>query len=136
MQLRHFSIFLFVLIFSVSAFGQSKSNPSNKFEQLEKELPTANEYRTASGAPGNKYWQQRADYSIDVEIDDVNQRIIGKETVTYKNLSPDSLNYVWLQIDQNIFSKRFGRATDANRSCVRCGRRAAFDGRRPCGQAL
>ena len=105
MQIRRFSFVLFILILSTLALGQSKSNPSNKFEQLEKELPTAGEYRTASGAPGNKYWQQRADYVIDVELDDVNQRIIGKETVTYKNLSPDSLNYLWLQIDQNIFSK-------------------------------
>ena len=105
MQLRRFSILFIILIFSTLAFGQSKSNPDNKFAQLEKELPTANEYRTASGAPGNKYWQQRADYVIDVELDDVNQRITGKETVTYKNLSPDTLKYVWLQIDQNIFSK-------------------------------
>ncbi|MDQ3179067.1 MAG: M1 family metallopeptidase [Acidobacteriota bacterium] len=86
-------------------FGQSKLKPSDKFRQLEEILPSPNEYRTASGAPGNKYWQQRADYVIDVELDDVNQRIIGKETVTYKNLSPDTLNYIWLQIDQNIFAK-------------------------------
>ena len=86
-------------------FGQSKSKPSDKFRQLEEILPSPNEYRTASGAPGNKYWQQRADYVIDVELDDVNQRINGKETITYKNLSPDSLNYIWLQIDQNIFAK-------------------------------
>ena len=86
-------------------FGQSKSKPSDKFRQLEEILPSPNEYRTASGAPGNKYWQQRADYVIDVELDDVNQRIIGKETITYKNLSPDSLSYLWLQIDQNIFAK-------------------------------
>jgi hypothetical protein len=87
------------------AFGQSKSKPSDKFKQLEENLPTPNEYRTASGAPGNRYWQQRADYVIDVELDDANQRIIGKETITYKNLSPDTLNYVWVQIDQNIFAK-------------------------------
>ncbi len=86
-------------------FAQSKSKPSDKFRQLEEILPTPNEQRTASGAPGNKYWQQRADYVIDVELDDVNQRIIGKETVTYKNQSPDTLNYIWLQIDQNIFAK-------------------------------
>jgi hypothetical protein len=72
---------------------------------LEEILPTPNEYRTASGAPGYKYWQQRADYVIDVELDDVNQRIIGKETITYQNISPDSLSYLWLQIDQNLFAK-------------------------------
>ncbi|MGI8811888.1 MAG: M1 family metallopeptidase [Pyrinomonadaceae bacterium] len=69
------------------------------------ELPTPNEQRTASGAPGGKYWQNHADYVIDVEIDDVNQRLAGKETVTYKNFSPDTLGYVWLQIDQNIHAK-------------------------------
>ncbi len=104
MSLFRFAVVLFVLSFTVSAFAQSKSNPSDKFRQLEENLPTPNEQRTASGAPGARYWQQRADYVIDVELDDVNQRIIGKETVTYKNLSPDTLNYIWLQIDQNIFA--------------------------------
>jgi hypothetical protein len=100
-------IFAFIIVLSCAGFifAQSKSKPSDKFKQLEEDLPTPNEQRTASGAPGNKYWQQRADYVIDVELDDVNQRIIGKETVTYKNLSPDTLNYIWLQIDQNIFAK-------------------------------
>ncbi|HEV8159758.1 MAG TPA: hypothetical protein VGP58_12050, partial [Pyrinomonadaceae bacterium] len=96
---------LIILLSFTFAFSQSKSQPSDKFRQLEEILPTPNEQRTASGAPGNKYWQQRADYVIDVELDDVNQRIIGKETVTYKNLSPDTLNYIWLQIDQNIFAR-------------------------------
>lgn len=96
-----------VIVFSAFAFlnAQSKTDPTDKFRQLEEILPTANEYRTASGAPGHRYWQQRADYVIDVELDDVNQRIIGKETVTYKNLSPDTLNYIWLQLDQNIYAK-------------------------------
>jgi len=100
-------IFAVLLVFlSVSfAFGQSKSKPSDKFRQLEEILPTPNDQRTASGAPGNRYWQQRADYVIDVELDDANQRLTGKETVTYKNLSPDTLNYIWLQVDQNIFAK-------------------------------
>jgi hypothetical protein len=88
-----------------SAFAQSKSRPSDKFKQLEDNLPTPNEYRTASGAPGNKYWQQRADYTINVELDDASQRITGSETVTYHNLSPDTLTYLWLQLDQNIFAK-------------------------------
>lgn len=96
-----------LIVFSAFTFlnAQSKTDPTDKFRQLEEVLPTANEYRTASGAPGHRYWQQRADYVIDVELDDVNQRIIGKETVTYKNLSPDTLNYIWLQLDQNIFAK-------------------------------
>ncbi len=106
MILRQITAIVLVLFTVCFAFGQSKSKPSDKFRQLsDDELPTPNEYRTASGAPGNKYWQNRADYVIDVELDDVNQRIRGKETVTYKNFSPDSLDYLWLQIDQNIHAK-------------------------------
>ncbi|MBC7797404.1 MAG: aminopeptidase, partial [Pyrinomonadaceae bacterium] len=105
---RATALLLLVLFASISISAQSKTKPSDKFRQLEGELPTPNEQRTASGAPGNKYWQQRADYNIDVELDDVNQRIIGKETVTYKNNSPDTLDYIWLQLDQNIFAKDSG----------------------------
>ncbi len=96
---------LLILTAVFLAYGQSKSKPSDKFKQLDEDLPTANEQRTASGAPGNKYWQNRADYVIDVELDDANQRISGKETITYKNASPDTLNYIWLQVDQNLFAK-------------------------------
>jgi hypothetical protein len=78
-----------------------QSNHGNKFEQLGTILPTPNEYRTASGAPGNKYWQQKADYNIDVTLDEKNLSIIGTETVTYHNNSPDVLNYLWLQLDEN-----------------------------------
>jgi hypothetical protein len=78
-----------------------KSNHGNKFEQLGTVLPTPNEYRTASGAPGSKYWQQRADYDIDVTLDEKNTTIIGSEWITYTNNSPDVLTYVWLQLDEN-----------------------------------
>lgn len=74
-----------------------------KFAQLAQELPTPNTYRSASGAPGHQYWQQRADYNIKVELDDQNQSITGSETITYTNNSPDVLSYVWVQLDQNIF---------------------------------
>ncbi|MET0645538.1 MAG: M1 family metallopeptidase [Pyrinomonadaceae bacterium] len=87
-----------------AAAAQSKSVPSDKFRQLEEELPTPNEYRAASGAPGHRYWQQRADYVIEAELDDVNQRLTAKETVTYHNNSPDALSYLWLQLDQNHFA--------------------------------
>lgn len=102
---RQFFAVLFILSAVFFAFGQSKSKPSDKFKQLDEDLPTPNEQRTASGAPGNKYWQNRADYTIDVELDDASQRISGKETVTYKNASPDTLSYIWLQLDQNLFAK-------------------------------
>jgi hypothetical protein len=74
-----------------------------KFAQLGQELPTPNTYRTASGAPGHQYWQQRADYNIKVELNDENQSITGSETITYTNNSPDVLGYLWVQLDQNIF---------------------------------
>jgi hypothetical protein len=75
-----------------------------KFEQLDDWLPTPNSYRTASGAPGPDYWQQRADYEIDVEIDDNNQLLSGSETIIYYNHSPETLSYLWIQLDQNIHS--------------------------------
>ena len=76
-----------------------------KFEQLDQMLPTPNEYRTGSGSPGPKYWQQRADYVINAELNDVNASLTGSETITYYNNSPDVLKYLWLQLDQNINTK-------------------------------
>jgi hypothetical protein len=88
-----------------SIHAQSKTNPIDKFRQLEEILPTPNEQRAASGAPGRSYWQQRADYNINVELDDANQRITASETITYYNQSPDALPYLWLQLDQNIWQR-------------------------------
>jgi hypothetical protein len=85
-------------------WGQTtRQSPADKFRQLEEILPTPNEYRAASGAPGHRYWQQKVDYDMKIEIDDLNQRCIGSEKITYKNNSPDTLTYLWLQLDQNIF---------------------------------
>ncbi len=89
-----------------TAYSQSKWD--RKFEQLGTELPSPNSYRTASGAPGKDYWQQRADYDMEVELDDQNQKITGKETIIYFNNSPDQLTYLWVQLDQNM------RAKDSN----------------------
>ena len=75
----------------------------DKFRQLEEMLPTPDEARRASGAPGAGYWQQRADYEIRATLDDVNQRLSGKANITYTNKSPDHLKYLWVQLDQNIF---------------------------------
>src|SRR5258707_15862140 len=103
-------VLLVFAISSVAAFAQEKpkSDPpqwKGKFEQLDQMLPTPNEYRTGSGAPGPKYWQQQADYDIKVELNDDNQSITGSETITYLNNSPDVLKYLWLQLDQNLFAK-------------------------------
>lgn len=77
----------------------------SKFEQLGTTLPTPNTYRTASGAPGPEYWQQKADYDISVELNDQNQSISGEETITYTNNSPNTLEYLWVQLDQNMRAK-------------------------------
>ena len=84
--------------------NNSASNHGNKFEQLGTILPTPNEYRTASGAPGPKYWQQRCDYDIKCDLDETNLKLTGSETVTYYNNSPDILSYLWLQVDENQHS--------------------------------
>src|ERR1700760_1606189 len=80
------------------------SNHANKFEQLGTILPSPNEYRTASGAPGPKYWQQRCDYDIKATLDENIQKLTGSEVVTYYNNSPDVLTYLWLQLDENEHS--------------------------------
>lgn len=77
------------------------SNHGNKFEQLGTILPTPNNYRTASGAPGHEYWQQRADYDISAYLDEDKLNLKGSETITYYNNSPDELEYIWLQLDEN-----------------------------------
>ncbi len=100
MRLRLLS---FLVLLTVSASAQTPA--VDKFRQLEEILPTPNEYRTASGAPARSYWQQRADYKIRVQLDDSKQKITGSETITYYNNSPDTLTYLWLQLDQNIFTK-------------------------------
>lgn len=88
------------------------SNHGNRFEQLDYLLQDPNEYRTASGAPGPKYWQQRADYDITVEVDEAKNILTGAETVTYYNNSPDVLTYIWLQVDENFHHKM----SEANRT--------------------
>src|SRR5688500_17402421 len=77
------------------------SNHGNRFEQLSYLLADPNMYRSASGVPGPKYWQQKADYDITAELDDEKRRLNGSETVTYYNNSPDPLTYIWLQLDEN-----------------------------------
>ena len=98
-----------LLVITAKGFGQDiKNNPNsnhgNKFEQLGTILPTPNEYRTASGAPGPKYWQQRADYDIKCELNEPDNILSGSETISYFNNSPDQLTYLWLQLDENEHS--------------------------------
>lgn len=92
-------ILLVLLVFS--SILKAQNTDSSPFRQMYDLLPTANNYRTATGAPGHEYYQCRADYNITVELDDNKQRINGEETVTFYNNSPDILTYLWVQLDQN-----------------------------------
>ena len=126
---------LYSLLFvSISAYAQNEIKPErkpghtnqNKFKQLYDEFATPNMFRTGSGAPGPGYYQQQADYKMDIEIDDENARLYGDETITYTNNSPDVLTYLWVQLDQNmrardsktplINSTDIGPATSASRA--------------------
>lgn len=89
------------LFLQAQIFNNPGSNHGNKFEQLGTLITDPNIFRTASGAPGAMYWQQKADYVIDVDIDDENQLLKGSGTITYFNNSPDPLSYLWLQLDDN-----------------------------------
>ncbi len=102
-----------VLFFSIGlvaqeaskANTQSERNP-DKFKQMYDLLATPNMYRTASGAPGPEYYQQQADYKIDVELDDKNPKLFGSETITYTNNAKEALDYLWVQLDQNQQSRK------------------------------
>ena len=77
----------------------------NRFKQLYEEFSTPNGYRSANGAPGPQYYQQQADYVMDIVLDDQQAKINGLETITYTNNSPDELEYLWVQLDQNVREK-------------------------------
>ncbi|MBT8303840.1 MAG: M1 family metallopeptidase [Bacteroidia bacterium] len=104
---------LSILFVSFTGFAQEAEKEerelghtnTNKFKQLYDEFSTPNMYRTASGAPGPAYYQQQADYKMDLELDDKNSKLSGYETITYTNNSPDTLEYLWVQLDQNMRAK-------------------------------
>jgi hypothetical protein len=102
---------LCLLLSSVITFAQNEAekqnghNDTNKFRQMYDLMATPNMYRTASGAPGPEYYQQQADYKMDIELDDKNARLSGVETITYHNNAKESLDYLWLQLDQNRRNK-------------------------------
>lgn len=109
-------LMLAVVGLSSIAYGQPfpnrKYGQEDKFRQLEEILPTPNSYRSASGEPGPDYWQQRVDYTIDVRLDETDNSIHGSETIRYRNQSPHTLRYLWVQLDPNIFAPD----SDANRT--------------------
>ena len=116
MQSIQKKINLFILFLFLTPYICAQDNLNNsKFKQLYEELPTPNVYRTASGAPGHEYYQQKADYEINVELDEEKNILKGNETITYFNNSPDILNYLWVQLDQNVRAKNsHGQLTTTN----------------------
>jgi len=106
-------ILLSLSFFAFTAISQEYN--TNKFKQLKDKLATPNVYRTAAGAPGHKYYQQQADYVMNITIDDKKQILYGEETITYTNNSPDKLEYLWVQLDQNV------RAKDSYSKAIRQG---------------
>ncbi|WP_394189480.1 M1 family metallopeptidase [Pseudoalteromonas atlantica] len=88
---------------SASSVEQTKGSFVDKFRQLDEALPTPNVYRSAAGEPGEKYWQQEVNYEIDAKLDEKQRRLSASQTIEYKNNSPHTLKYLWLQLDQNIF---------------------------------
>ncbi len=127
LQILFCVIFIFFIPFNVVS--------QEKFKQLGTELRTPNVYRTASGAPGYLYWQQRADYDMQIELDDNNQKIYGTETILYHNNSPENLTYLWIQLDQNMRAKdsdsykiRTGRMSDRMSIRMLSGLNNKFDG--------
>jgi hypothetical protein len=114
MRLLNSLFIAFVFLFSASVSAQDETETTkreaghyntNRFKQLHEEFSTPNMFRTASGAPGPNYYQQQADYVMDIELDDKNKKITGFETITYTNNSPDKLEFLWVQLDQNKRAK-------------------------------
>ena len=128
--MKKITLLLLFLFISAISFSQDQKPEVNekqqghyntsKFKQLKEELATPNSYRTASGAPGHEYYQQQANYKMDIILDDDNQKIYGEEIITYYNNSPDDLEYLWVQLDQNI------RAADARTNDVKAGGPGVF----------
>jgi hypothetical protein len=110
-MMKQRSNFFFVIAFfalsnfAFSQIDQSKGSFEDKFRQLDEAFPSPNLTRPATGEPGPSYWQQRADYKIKIKLDEATRSVSGSEIITYTNNSPLKLNYVWLQLDQNIFDK-------------------------------
>lgn len=126
-------LFLSVLFVSVGVFAQEDKQPerkpghtnTNKFKELYDEFATPNMFRSGSGAPGPAYYQQQADYKMDIELNDTKKTLSGYETITYTNNSPDELKYLWIQLDQNM------RAKDSKTPLIQSGSGSSYQ--RPSG---
>ena len=127
--MKYFKINCYILIvflFAANTNAQIQQGHTNrnKFKQLYDQFATPNRYHNASGAPGVDYYQQKVDYKMDLELDDVSSKLYGEEVITYTNNSPDELPYLWLQLDQNIRKKdapSLEKNSDSNSVTVRPG---------------
>ena len=98
-------ITLLLCVIGFSLFAQETPPYAGKFEAIDRLIEPSSPYRTASGAPGAEYWQQRADYKIKASIDEDNNILKGEETITYYNNSPDDLKFLWINLEQNVNRK-------------------------------
>jgi hypothetical protein len=117
--MKKIGFLIFSLVFVANSFAQKTKEGhtnQNKFKQLKQELPTPNAERTASGKPGAAYTQQKVDYVMDIVLDDAKTKITGSETITYHNNSKDDLEYLWIQLDQNM------RAADSKTPDISSGK--------------
>lgn len=98
------SLYLLLFLAGLSCYAQEVvPNNQSKFDDITK--PRGNEYRAASGVPGPQYWQNAADYAIEAELDDTNNILRGKLSMTYYNNSPQPLEYIWMYLEQNLFTE-------------------------------
>src|SRR5688572_4734684 len=100
--MKRFFLLSMAIISLLPSFAQSKYNHRQLFDPQFYPFP-GNEIRSANGAPGAKYWQNRADYKIAVYLDTASHKVSGQLELTYTNNSPDLLDFLWLQLDQNIY---------------------------------
>jgi Peptidase family M1 domain len=102
--MKRIIVALLVLTQSVALFAQSNYDHRETFHPQFYPYP-GNDFRSASGEPGPRYWQNRADYAIQCELDTATHTLTGDVVITYTNNSPDALRFIWLQLDQNIYKK-------------------------------
>ena len=96
--------------FIALSFTSLQAQEVSKYDYHDAFMPgfykkNGNEFRSASGQPGPKYWQNRADYSLTAALNETTNEIKGSAVVTYTNNSPDKLDFLWMQLDQNLFKK-------------------------------
>ena len=100
--------FAVIALVSIAANGFAQQTSNYNYKETFKEpfyTKNGNEFRSASGQPGPRYWQNSADYKINVSLNPDKKELIASQEVDYTNNSPDEMSFVWMQLDQNLFSK-------------------------------